>query len=47
VDPELLKTFEKLGISVKEQERLSGVESRVAMDVIVDSVSVKTTFKEP
>jgi Fe-S cluster assembly protein SufB len=46
VDPELLKTFEKLGISVKEQERLSGVESRVAMDVIVDSVSVKTTFKE-
>jgi Fe-S cluster assembly protein SufB len=46
VDPELLKTFEKLGISVLEQERLSGVESRVAMDVIVDSVSVKTTFKE-
>ena len=46
VDPELLKTFEKLGISVKEQERLSGVESRVAIDVIVDSVSVKTTFKE-
>jgi Fe-S cluster assembly protein SufB len=46
VDPELLKTFEKLGISVKEQERLSGVESRVAIDVIVDSVSVKTTFTE-
>jgi Fe-S cluster assembly protein SufB len=40
------KTFEKLGISVKEQERLSGVESRVAIDVIVDSVSVKTTFTE-
>jgi Fe-S cluster assembly protein SufB len=46
VDPELLKTFQKLGISILEQERLSGVESRVAMDVIVDSVSVKTTFKE-
>jgi|TARA_B110000037_G_scaffold97125_2_gene113832 Fe-S cluster assembly protein SufB len=46
VDPELLKTFDKLGISVLEQERLSGVESRVALDVIVDSVSVKTTFKE-
>ena len=46
VDPELLKTFQKLGISVLEQERLTGVESRVAMDVIVDSVSVKTTFKE-
>jgi Fe-S cluster assembly protein SufB len=45
VDPELLKTFQKLGISILEQERLSGVESRVAIDVIVDSVSVKTTFK--
>jgi Fe-S cluster assembly protein SufB len=45
VDPELLKTFQKLGISILEQERLTGVESRVAMDVIVDSVSVKTTFK--
>ncbi|HBF20279.1 MAG TPA: Fe-S cluster assembly protein SufB, partial [Cryomorphaceae bacterium] len=42
VDPELLKTFEKLGISLDEQKRLSGV----AMDVVVDSVSVKTTFKE-
>ena len=42
VDPELLKTFEKLGISVDEQKRLTGV----AMDVVVDSVSVKTTFKE-
>lgn len=40
VDPELLKTFEKLGISLNEQKRLSGV----AMDVVVDSVSVKTTF---
>ncbi len=46
VDPELLKTFEKLGISILEQERLTGVESRVAMDIVVDSVSVKTTFTE-
>ena len=46
VDPELLKTFDKLGISIQEQERLTGVESRVAMDIVVDSVSVKTTFKE-
>ena len=42
VDPELLKTFEKLGISIDEQKRLSGV----AMDVVVDSVSVATTFKK-
>ena len=41
VDPELLKTFEKLGISLDEQKRLTGV----AMDVVVDSVSVATTFK--
>ena len=41
VDPELLKTFEKLGISIEEQKKLSGV----AMDVVVDSVSVATTFK--
>jgi Fe-S cluster assembly protein SufB len=46
VDPELLKTFDKLGISIQEQERLTGVESRVAMDIVVDSVSVKTTFTE-
>ena len=45
VDPELLKTFQKLGISILEQERLTGVESRIALDIIVDSVSVKTTFK--
>ncbi len=44
VDPELLKTFEKLGISILEQEHLTGVKSRVALDIIVDSVSVKTTF---
>lgn len=42
VDPELLKTFEKLGISLDEQKRLTGV----AVDVVMDSVSVKTTFKD-
>jgi len=42
VDPELLKTFNKLGISLDEQKKLSGV----AMDVVVDSVSVATTFKD-
>ncbi len=42
VDPELRKTFEKLGISLQEQERLSGV----AVDAVFDSVSVATTFRE-
>jgi Fe-S cluster assembly protein SufB len=42
VDPELLKTFEKLGISLEEQKRLSGV----AVDAVFDSVSVATTFKK-
>jgi Fe-S cluster assembly protein SufB len=42
VDPELLKTFAKLGISLDEQKRLSGV----AMDIVIDSVSVATTFKK-
>jgi Fe-S cluster assembly protein SufB len=42
VDPELLKTYEKLGISLTEQKRLSGV----AVDAIFDSVSVGTTMKE-
>jgi Fe-S cluster assembly protein SufB len=42
VDPELLATFEKLGISLQEQKRLTGV----AVDVVFDSVSVATTFKE-
>jgi Fe-S cluster assembly protein SufB len=42
VDPELRKTFEKLGISLEEQKRLTGV----AVDAVIDSVSVKTTFKE-
>lgn len=40
-DPELIKTFEKLGISLQEQKRLAGV----AVDVVFDSVSVKTTFQ--
>lgn len=42
VDPELLETFKKLGISVDEQKRLTGV----AMDVVIDSVSVTTTFQK-
>ena len=42
VDPELLKTFDKLGISIDEQKKLAGV----AMDIVVDSVSVATTFKD-
>ncbi|PCJ81648.1 MAG: Fe-S cluster assembly protein SufB [Bacteroidetes bacterium] len=42
VDPELLKTMEKLGISIEEQKRLSGV----AVDFVMDSVSVATSFKE-
>jgi Fe-S cluster assembly protein SufB len=46
VDPELLRTFEKLGISLEEQKRLSGVQSTIAIDAVIDSVSVKTTFKE-
>ena len=46
VDPELLKTFAKLGISLEEQKRLSGVQSNIAVDAVFDSVSVKTTFRE-
>ncbi|MGA9119605.1 MAG: Fe-S cluster assembly protein SufB [Bacteroidota bacterium] len=42
VDPELRKTYEKLGISLAEQERLTGV----AVDAVFDSVSVATTFKD-
>ncbi len=41
IDPELRRTFERLGISLKEQERLSGV----AVDAVIDSVSVATTFR--
>jgi Fe-S cluster assembly protein SufB len=48
VDPELLETYAKLGIPLKEQEVLAGVKSapRVAVDAVFDSVSVVTTFKE-
>ena len=46
VDPEILKTFEKLGISLEEQKRLSGVSSNIAVDAVFDSISVKTTFRE-
>ena len=42
VDPELLRTFEKLGIPLEEQKILSGI----AVDAVMDSVSVKTTFRE-
>lgn len=45
IDPELLKTFDKLGIPLQEREMLAGVSS-MAVDAVVDSVSVKTTFKE-
>ncbi len=50
VDPEILKTYEKLGIPLREQEMLAGVvrpegERRVAVDAVFDSVSVATTFK--
>ena len=53
VDPELLATYEKLGIPLQEQELLAGVQelkhqtkSRVAVDAVFDSVSVVTTFKK-
>jgi Fe-S cluster assembly protein SufB len=52
VDPEILRTYEKLGIPLREQEVLAGVQrgdgstSRVAVDAVFDSVSVATTFKE-
>jgi len=51
VDPEILKTYAKLGIPLREQEILAGVvrpegERRVAVDAVFDSVSVATTFKE-
>jgi Fe-S cluster assembly protein SufB len=42
IDPELRRTFEKLGISLQEQKRLTGV----AVDAVMDSISVGTTFKE-
>jgi Fe-S cluster assembly protein SufB len=46
VDPEILRTYEKLGIPLREQEILAGVTTtRVAVDAVFDSVSVATTFK--
>ncbi len=47
VDPELLRVYEKLGIPLREQEILAGVQqSKIAVDAVFDSVSVVTTFKE-
>jgi Fe-S cluster assembly protein SufB len=47
VDPELLKTYEKLGIPLREREVLAGVQgARVAVDAVFDSISVVTTFKD-
>src|ERR1700748_3723517 len=51
VDPEILRTYEKLGIPLREQEMLAGVvrpegERRIAVDAVFDSVSVATTFKD-
>jgi Fe-S cluster assembly protein SufB len=47
VDPEILKTYEKLGIPLREQEMLAGVQkSKIAVDAVFDSVSVVTTFKD-
>ena len=48
VDPELLEVYAKLGIPLKEQEVLAGVQGapKVAVDAVFDSVSVVTTFKE-
>ena len=53
MDPELLRTYEKLGIPLHEQAALAGVDpdpeqssSNVAVDVVFDSVSIATTFKQ-
>src|SRR6201997_2696118 len=52
IDPEILATYEKLGIPLREREALLGIQredgtrSRVAVDAVFDSVSVATTFKE-
>src|ERR1044072_1973822 len=51
VDPEILKTYEKLGIPLREQEMLAGVvrpegERKIAVDAVFDSVSVATTFQK-
>ncbi len=46
VDPKLLETYKKLGIPLREQEMLAGVQPQVAVDVVFDSVSVGTTFRK-
>ena len=48
IDPEILRTYQRLGIPLREQEVLAGVEGapKVAIDAVFDSVSVATTFKE-
>src|SRR5213076_3390152 len=48
LDPEIRRTYEKLGIPIEEQKVLAGVEgaARVAVDAVFDSVSVATTFRE-
>ncbi|MFG1264032.1 Fe-S cluster assembly protein SufB [Xanthobacter aminoxidans] len=50
IDPEILKTYEKLGIPLRERDALLGIQreggSKVAVDAVFDSVSVATTFKE-
>ncbi len=46
VDPEIIKMFERLGIPLEEQKVLAGVTPNVAIDAVLDSISVKTTFRE-
>ncbi|MBQ9476118.1 MAG: Fe-S cluster assembly protein SufB [Bacteroidales bacterium] len=46
IDPALMETFDKLGVPLSEREVLAGVKSKVAVDAVFDSVSVKTTFRE-
>src|SRR3546814_1912175 len=48
LDPEILRTYEKLGIPIEEQKVLAGVEGarKVAVDAVFDSVSVATTFRK-
>ncbi len=45
IDPEILRTYEKLGIPLAEQEVLAGIRGNVAVDAVFDSVSVATSFK--
>jgi Fe-S cluster assembly protein SufB len=46
IDSELKQTFDRLGIPLEEQKILAGVSSNIAVDAVMDSVSVKTTFRE-